>query len=271
MAVIAKITVQKRNKERYNIFLDHGQGEEYAFSVDEVVLISHNLKKGLEIDKAELEKIIYEDHIRKGYQQAINFLSYRMRSTKEVADYLEKKEIEEEVSLIIQRRLQEQGYLNDNQFAKAFVQSRVNLALKGPIKIKQELIEKGVSEKDIEDSLTLFNEEDQIVKAIKLIEKNDRAKARISKKEQYRKTYINLLSKGFSKEVIDRAIALFDEQNSGNSNQDLEAITYQGDKACKKYKNYQGWEKKMKVKQFLYSKGFSIDLIDQYLEKEEER
>lgn len=46
MPVITKITAQKKLKDRYNIFTDAGDGEKYAFSVDEDVLIKHQLKKG---------------------------------------------------------------------------------------------------------------------------------------------------------------------------------------------------------------------------------
>ena len=45
MAVITKIEVQNASKERFNIYIDKGQGEEYGFSVDQVILIKHGLQK----------------------------------------------------------------------------------------------------------------------------------------------------------------------------------------------------------------------------------
>lgn len=42
MPYITKISAQKNNTERVNIFLD----EKYAFSVDLDVLVQHDLKKG---------------------------------------------------------------------------------------------------------------------------------------------------------------------------------------------------------------------------------
>ena len=50
MAVITKITTQQKNQDRFNIFMDYGKGEEYAFSVDSDVLIHFQLKKGMELD-----------------------------------------------------------------------------------------------------------------------------------------------------------------------------------------------------------------------------
>ncbi len=65
MAVITKIEVQKRSKERFNIYIDKGQGEEYGFSVDQVILIKHGLQKGLEIDEIELGNILYNEEVQK--------------------------------------------------------------------------------------------------------------------------------------------------------------------------------------------------------------
>lgn len=42
MPFITKISTQKKNTERFNIFLD----EKYAFSVDADVLVRFDLKKG---------------------------------------------------------------------------------------------------------------------------------------------------------------------------------------------------------------------------------
>ncbi len=65
MAVITKIEVQKRTKERFNIYIDKGQGEEYGFSVNQAVLIKHGLQKGLEIDEVEIANILYNEEVQK--------------------------------------------------------------------------------------------------------------------------------------------------------------------------------------------------------------
>src|SRR4051812_6617932 len=88
MAVITKITAQQKNKDRYNIFMDYGKGEQYAFSVDEEVLIKHRLKKGMEMDELSLIEINYQDDIRKAYNLGVGYLAARIRSEKEIRDYL---------------------------------------------------------------------------------------------------------------------------------------------------------------------------------------
>ena len=78
MAVITKIQVQKHDKERYNIYIDKGFGEEYGFSVDGHTLVKYNLRKGMEVDEFELSTILFDEEIRKAYLQAISYLSYQI-------------------------------------------------------------------------------------------------------------------------------------------------------------------------------------------------
>lgn len=87
---LQKIEVQKRSKERFNIYIDKGQGEEYGFSVNEVILIKHGLQKGLEIDEIALGNILYNEEVQKAYLQAISYLSYQMRTKLEIEDFLRK-------------------------------------------------------------------------------------------------------------------------------------------------------------------------------------
>lgn len=276
LTIISKITTQKKRTDRYNIFLDDGQGEEYAFSVDEAVLIQFQLRKSMELTKEMIEEILSEDKIRKGYHYAINFLSYRMRTKKEMNDYLTKKELGEEDIRIVIQRLTKEDYLNNLEFAKAFVRSRINLTLKGPGAIKKELFEKGVSEADINESLELFSMDQQLEKVMTFIEKKSTRNGRTSRKEQDRKVYSLLLSKGFSQDIIQQALSILKEQEDeieqveADLDEEWQAVTYQGEKAMKKYQSKDGWEKKQKVKQFLYARGFSMELIAKFIDEYED-
>ena len=67
MPVITKITQQKKDKERYNIFLD----EKYAFSVHESVLVKFELTKGMTLEDWSVDEMVYEDEIRKAFNRAL--------------------------------------------------------------------------------------------------------------------------------------------------------------------------------------------------------
>ncbi|WP_251552004.1 recombination regulator RecX [Neobacillus muris] len=263
MAVITRITTQQKNQDRFNLYLDYGKGEEYAFSVDSDVLIKFDLKKGLDIDELSIMEIQYQDDIRKAYNLAVHYLARRMRSEKEIKDYLAKKDVEEPIINEVLHKLTNQKYTNDKDFALAFVRTQVNTTDKGPDLIKQELKEKGIAEELIFMALTEFTHELQIEKAVKLSQKFFNKPSKESQKIQKQKLEQMLVRKGYPIGIIQ--IAAEGVQNNVQEDEEFAAIQYQGEKTHKKFSQYSGFEYEQKMKQALYRKGFSIELIDQYL------
>lgn len=264
VAIITKISVQKRNKSRYNLFLDRGKGEEYACSIDEDLLIKHRLKKGLEIVEEDLINLIDEDEQKKTYYLAIHFLSYRMRSISEMRAYLIRKEREERhIEAVIQQLIDEK-LLNDQAFAEAYIQTKKKTVMKGPQRLKQELMEKGIKSSIIEETIEQFSISEQVDQLSKWLERQKGRNHKRSNKAFLDKLVIQLQRKGFSLEIIKEA--LNDVQLTKEKDDEWEAICYQGEKILTKYaKKYDGWELWQRVKQSLYQKGFSLELIEQFL------
>ncbi|WP_040206449.1 recombination regulator RecX [Neobacillus jeddahensis] len=267
MAIITKITTQKKNQERFNVFMDYGKGEEFAFSVDSEVLIKFQLKKGMELDEFSFLEVQFQDDIRKAYNLAINYLARRMRATKEVKDYLLKKEIDEAVIGEVLHKLSGQKYLNDQEFANAYVRTQANTTDKGADIVKMELKEKGIEQSILTQALEEFPLEQQIEKAMKISEKFFQKNTKESLKIQKQKLETLLHRKGYSFEVI--AIAMNETEIPEEADEELDAIRFQGEKAHRKFAQYTGYEYKQKMKQTLYRKGFSIDLIERYLAENE--
>ncbi|MYL35277.1 recombination regulator RecX [Pontibacillus yanchengensis] len=268
MPTITRITTQKRNKQRYNIFLDRGQGEAYEFSVDEEVLIQFMLRKGMELDKETIETLIEKDNFHKTFSLALNYLSYRMRSEKEIRTYLWEKEVDEEKIEYVVNRLKQEGYLNDKEFAEALVRTRMQTSSKGPMLVKKELIEKGLTANMAEDALVHYPYDVQLDKAMKWVQKNLRLDGRKSYKEQLQKVQQTLMQKGFPKDVIQEAVQ--EQQASAEKDEDAEwqAVVHQGEKALRKYASKaEGYELKHKIKGALYRKGFPFELIEQFLDE----
>lgn len=267
MPIITKITVQKKNKDRYNIYMDFGKGEEYAFSVDEDVLIKHQLKKGLVLDDFALSEIGYQDDIRKAYNTAIQYLSRRMRSETEVRKHLAEKEIEEPVILEVIHKLYDYQFLNDEEYAKAFVRTQMNTSDKGSGLIRRELREKGISQNIIDEALKEYPWEEELNTAIKLCEKQVQKLSRNSTKIIKQKLEHLLLRKGFNLETIQTAIS--ETELEKEEDDEMAALKFQAEKAKRKYAKLPEFEYKQKMKQTLFRKGFSFDLIEQYLNEEE--
>ena len=262
MGVITKITTQKNNQERFNIFMDHGSGEEFAFSVESDVLIKFQLKKGMEIDEFSLLEIQYQDGIRKAYNLAINYLARRMRTEKEIKDYLIQKEMDEPIIKEVLHKLTVQKYINNQEFAFAFVRTQANTTDKGPDVIKKEMRDKGISQETITQALMEFPKEQQVEKAVKLANKFFNRTSKDSLKIQLQKLEQMLIRKGYPFDVIQIAV---EETEPSRNEEDLDAIRYQGERVHQKYAKYTGYEYEQKMKQALFRKGFTIELIERFL------
>ncbi|MEK5096973.1 recombination regulator RecX [Bacillus sp. FSL W8-0848] len=262
MPYITKISAQKNNKDRVNIFLD----EKYAFSVDMDVLVKFNLKKGKQLDELDVIEIQYGDDIKKGFNQALDYLSYRMRSIKEVKDHLKKKGVADSAVTEIIHMLKSYKYVDDREFAAAYVSTHRKTSGKGPDVLHKELQLKGIDEELIREALSSFTFSEQVEAAVKHAEKVLKKGKKLSSKEMKQAIEQQLIRKGYSFDVI--AIALSETDYENDDDAEKEALYKQGEKAMRRY-NYDGsYETKMKVKQFLFRKGFPLEMIDQYLDEE---
>ncbi|RQW22024.1 recombination regulator RecX [Bacillus sp. C1-1] len=270
LPTISKITVQKKTKQRYNIYVLDRQIERYSFSVDEDILINYNLRKGMELDEAAMKEIAEADEAKKTFHLAVHYLSFRMRSEKEMKEYLVKKEREEShISQAIQR-LNSEGLIDDLAFSHAFVRSKVNQGFIGPTKLKQQLYEKGVAEKHIESALSEYDVEWEINRLQRWKDKQDRKSGIVkdSKQQQLKKWQTQLMTKGFSYEAISQLMRTFTDEK--NNEEEREALAYQGEKLFRTYKKRytEPFELKQKMIQALYRKGFSFDDCKAYVDEQ---
>ncbi|MFD1040072.1 recombination regulator RecX [Virgibacillus byunsanensis] len=266
MTEIARITTQKKRKNRYNIFLDDGHGEKYGFSVDESVLIEYKLRKGLELDDSMVTTLIQKDTLHKSYTLAINYLSYRMRTKKEIYDYLTKKEVDEEHITKIMDKLHAENLIDDTQFAEAFVETRIHTSNKGPRLVKKELMEKGVTAQIADQAVEKYSFDLQFEKAQKWTSKKLQQQSKHSYKQLLQSLQATLMQKGFSQDVIKEVLA--DMKDEKDDDAQWTAIQHHGEKLLRKHeRKFSGFSLRNKMKEALYKKGFSIDLINTFLDE----
>lgn len=266
MTKIARITTQKKHKNRYNIFLNDGHDEKYGFSVDEAVLIEYSLHKGFELDDSTIAMLIQKDTLHKSYSLALNFLSFRMRTKKEMLDYLAKKEVEDEHITKIIDRLQKENLINDQEFADAFVQTRLDGSIKGPMLVKKELQEKGVSATIASQAVEAYTDDIQYEKAQKWAEKKLNHPAKHSFRQQTQQLQATLMQKGFKQDVIKAVLAEINDEKDDDA--EWVALVHHGEKLLRKHQaKLTGFELQNKMKEALYRKGFTISLIHQFLDE----
>jgi regulatory protein len=205
---ITALVVQKRNKERVNVYLDG----EFAFGLAMIEAI--RLRKGQDLTDAEVERLRGLDEIEVAHEAALNFLSYRPRSVDEVRKRLQEKEISPEAVEAVLARLQETHLLDDQAFARYWVENREQFGPRSARALKSELRRKGISDGDISASLEELDEEDAAYRAA-------RAQARRLNNQDgqiFRKRLGDfLLRRGFGYGVIKHVVNRLWEERAADS------------------------------------------------------
>jgi len=150
---ITRLRFQKRTNERVNVYLD-GQ---FAFGLP--ALEAARLRVGQYLSDTDIERLRALDAVQKAYDRAVRFLSYRPRSQAEVRRALRRSEIDEVVIKAVIERLTRQGYLDDAEFARFWVENRQQFRPKGARALRQELRQKGLDNTTIEAAIANLDPE----------------------------------------------------------------------------------------------------------------
>lgn len=161
---ITDIKQAVKNQNRVNIFING----KYDFSLDISQLVDFKLKVGQKLSKEELEKYHKASAYGKLYQRTLEWALTRPHSIKETKDYLYRKKAEKEDQEKILKTLQEKKYLNDEVFAKFYVENRFVKKGISRKRLQLELARKGVSKEIAEAAIasTDRTDEDEIKKII---------------------------------------------------------------------------------------------------------
>jgi len=202
---VSKITQIKpqRRPGRVNIFLD-GQ---FSFSLDLENLGKSGLKVDQEVSEKRIETIIKEGELAKTNSRLLKFLGFRPRSEKEILLWFKRKEIGEQTQKLLLEKLKKQGFVNDEEFAKWWIEQRTNFRASGLKAIKIELLQKGIERKLIEkiaSELNLESSQEQLAEKAAL--RKMKTLENFSPQEKKKKLMSFLGRRGFSWEVIKKTL-----------------------------------------------------------------
>ncbi|RYX79184.1 hypothetical protein EON76_00475 [bacterium] len=162
---ITAITAQQKDKNRVNVMVDG----KYRFSLDIFQYADLGIRVGKEYTDEELVELETESQFGKMYARALEYCLMRPHSAREVRDYLFRKTREQRVRNrktgeivtkpgvavhITERvfgRLVEKGYINDENFARYWVENRNMTKGVSARKLQAELQSKGVDRTIIEN------------------------------------------------------------------------------------------------------------------------
>ena len=199
---------EKKGNNTYKIYLENNQ----TINLYEDVIIKNNLLYKKEIDESLLEKLDTDNNKEDIYNKCVKYISVRIRSINEIKEYLKRKEIDNPLIENVVEKLIKNKLLNDELFTKAFVKDKLNFTTMGPYKIEQELKKHKIDSNVIYKYLNEIEDEvidNKINKQINKLIKSNKKKQNIRNK-----IYINLLSLGYSNEMILRNINNYDFSNN---------------------------------------------------------
>ena len=205
---ITAISAQIKDKNRVNISVDG----KYRFSLNVYQLVDLGIKVGAEFDEAKLLDLEQESQFGKLYGRALEYCLMRLHSAKEVKDYLYRKTrptrnksgelrpgVSSEIAARVFDRLVEKGYIDDEKFAKFWVENRSVKKGVSVKKLRLELFIKGI------DSLTV----DKVLAQTDRDDKTELQKIIIKKQSHYpdnKKFIVYLMRLGFNYEDIKQAL-----------------------------------------------------------------
>jgi regulatory protein len=206
---ITSISVQQRDKNRVNVSVDG----KYRFSLDFSQLTELGVRVGNEYSETELADLENESQFGKLYMRALEYSLMRPHSQYELSQYLYRKtrdtltktgSIRKGVSKALTERVYdriiEKGYVNDESFARYWVDNRQLRKGISRRKLQAELASKGVN-RSIVESLLLQTERSDEDEIQKIIEK------KASRYNDEQKLIAYLARQGFSYDDIKQAIA----------------------------------------------------------------
>lgn len=201
---IVKYELTKKNI--YNVYLSNGE----VLELDESVITNNELLLKKRIDNDLYDKLKRDNKICILVNASIKYINVRLRSIKEIKDYLLKKEDDNDLIDEVISRLIKMGYLDDRRFTEAYIKDKLNFTSWGDYKIINELNKLGISSLDIEDNIDLLNDDILNERMRKIIDKDIRTNKKYSGLKLKNKIYNHLLTSGYSKEKVISLINSYD-------------------------------------------------------------
>ena len=142
---------------------------------------------------------------------SLNFLSYKLRTEKEIITKLKSKKFSTEIIDDVITKLKNLDLLNDYNYAKIFINDKINLTNYSKRRIINDLYQKGIDKKIYEDYLEeVFGYNMELDKATLIVEtKINIWKEKYEGYELKNKIVTSLLQKGFSYDVAKQISGMY--------------------------------------------------------------
>ena len=240
------IKYKKASRGKYKIELDDGR----ELSLYEEVILKYELLLKRKIEESDLLNIENDNQEWDVYYVALNSIKARFKSINDTKKFLLKKEYPGELIDKACLKLIQQGYLNDRNFAKSYINNQIITTSKGPNKIKRELLEHKIDTDIIDEEIQCFDEESQINKITKIVDKLVKGNRTRGGELLKKKISNDLINTGYDVSIVYKVLNDF----SFSVSQDIAKREYE--KLYKRLsRKYSDKELEYKIREKMYQKG----------------
>ena len=238
---------KKLKNGQYELITDEGN-----YTLHENLILKYNLLIKKELDFSLWEQIEQENQMYVIYNLSLKMLGRRIHSRKELYLSLTKKGYAKEAVIAALDLLEEQGYINDLQYAISYLHDRLLLSYDGPEKIEMQLLKNGVDQKIVREVMPDFSINLQKEKLTKLIQKEIKTNRTKSRNALFQKIVLHLIHLGYSRSLILSILDDFKIEDDETIRKKEYEKLYQ-----KLSRKYEGKELELKIRQKMYQKGFT--------------
>lgn len=189
---------EKKSGNKYRLYLDNG---EVIDTYDDVIL-ENNLLIKKELDLSTYNKVMLDNSISDNYNACIKYINVRVRSKKEIIDYLKRKNVHDEDIDKIVSKLLKNKILDDEYFTSCFIKDKLKFTSWGPYKIINELKNHNIDSNIIDKYNYLFDDEEIYLKMERLVDKQIKANHKLDNGKLRNKIYNNLFNSGYKTSMI---------------------------------------------------------------------
>ena len=205
--VVTKVLRQWGKIPKYSVYLDGT----YGFDVSDSTRFKFGITAGREMSSEILDKAKDAELFYQGQRVAINYVSYRPRSSREVMVRLNQKGFPLGVAQRVVQHFESVSLVNDGEFARMFVRDKLKAKHLGRALLKQLLQAKGISRQMIDEVLGEYvTEENQQRSASELATKKLKLAARsfskLDRMKQRKRLIDFLLRRGFSSDIAIKTV-----------------------------------------------------------------
>ncbi len=200
----------RKYKDRLLIYIDG----RFSFTISEEDYITLNLYENPELTQETLDYIKNTLNFKEAKSIAVRYLSMKLRTEEEVKVKLKSCGFDNECIENVTEELKAIGYINNKLYAQKYVFDRSKLKPLSKKLMKQELLSKGIAEDIADEVLDDWKVED--IDVAENLLKRRFGKYDLSDDKVLKRAYTFLLHRGFSYEVIKKAI----QEEGGNIEKD---------------------------------------------------